>query len=76
VGAKAEIYRLFEELIKQGNSIIIVSSYLPEVMGLSDRIVVLREGRQMGTVVREDFNDELLLQYATALKSDDALLAA
>lgn len=76
VGAKAEIYRLFEELIKQGNSIIIVSSYLPEVMGLSDRIVVLREGRQMGTVARQDFKDELLLQYATALKSDDALLAA
>lgn len=76
VGAKAEIYRLFEELIKQGDSIIIVSSYLPEVMGLSDRIVVLREGRQMGTVARKDFNDELLLQYATALKSDDALVNA
>jgi ribose transport system ATP-binding protein len=72
VGAKAEIYRLLEELIKQGDSIIIVSSYLPEVMGLSDRIVVLREGRQMGTVERKDFNDELLLQYATALKTDTA----
>jgi ribose transport system ATP-binding protein len=72
VGAKAEIYRLLEELIKQGDSIIIVSSYLPEVMGLADRIVVMREGRQMGIVERKDFNDELLLQYATALKSDSA----
>lgn len=76
VGAKAEIYRLLEELIKQGDSIIIVSSYLPEVMGLSDRIVVLREGRQMGIVERKDFNDELLLQYATALKSDAAPASA
>ena len=72
VGAKAEIYKLFEELIKEGNAIIIVSSYLPEIMGISDRIVVLREGRQMGVVEREQFDDELLLKYATALKSDAA----
>ncbi len=72
VGAKAEIYKLFEELIKEGNAIIIVSSYLPEIMGISDRIVVLREGRQMGVVERKQFNDELLLKYATALKSDAA----
>jgi ribose transport system ATP-binding protein len=71
VGAKGEIYKLFEELVAQGNSIIIVSSYLPEVMGLADRIVVLREGRQMSIVPRAQFNDELLLMYATALKSDE-----
>jgi ribose transport system ATP-binding protein len=70
VGAKAEIYKLFEELVRQGNSIIIVSSYLPEVMGLSDRIVILREGRQMGIVNQDQFNDELILKYATALKID------
>jgi ribose transport system ATP-binding protein len=63
---------LFEELIKEGNAIIIVSSYLPEIMGISDRIVVLREGRQMGVLERKQFDDELLLKYATALKSDAA----
>lgn len=70
VGAKAEIYKLFEDLVRRGNSIIIVSSYLPEVMGLADRIVVLREGRQMGIVCQDQFNDELILKYATALKTD------
>lgn len=72
VGAKGEIYKLFEELIAQGNAIIIVSSYLPEVMGLSDRILVMREGHQMGIVPRDQFNDELLLKYATALQTDGA----
>jgi ribose transport system ATP-binding protein len=70
VGAKAEIYRLFERLVREGNSVIIVSSYLPEVMGLSDRIVVLREGRQMAIVDRAQFSDELILKYATAVATD------
>jgi ribose transport system ATP-binding protein len=69
VGAKSEIYKLFEELVRQGNSVIIVSSYLPEVMGLSDRIVILREGRQMGTVTRDQFGDQLILKYATAVET-------
>jgi ribose transport system ATP-binding protein len=72
VGAKAEIYRLFERLVKQGNSVIIVSSYLPEVMGLADRVVILREGRQMGVVPRDQFSDELILKYATAVPTDRA----
>ncbi len=38
-------------------------------MGLSDRIVILREGRQMGTVTREQFDDQLILKYATAVES-------
>ncbi len=69
VGAKAEIYRLFEVLVGQGDSVIIVSSYLPEVMGLADRIVVMREGHQMGIVEREEFSDERILAYATAVET-------
>jgi ribose transport system ATP-binding protein len=72
VGARAEIYRLFEGLVRQGSSVIIVSSYLPEVMGLSDRIVILREGRQMGIVEREQFSDRRILEYATAVAVDHA----
>lgn len=68
VGAKGEIYKILEKLTHQGNSIIIVSSYLPEVMGLADRIIVMREGKQMGIIDRSDFDDELLLRYATALQ--------
>ena len=72
VGAKGEIYKLFEDLVANGNSIIIVSSYLPEVMGVSDRIIIMREGRRMGEMDHDQFNDELLLRYATAteLKKD------
>jgi ribose transport system ATP-binding protein len=52
VGAKVEIYKLIEMLLAKGNGIILVSSYLPEVMGLADRIVVVYEGVVTGTLVR------------------------
>ncbi len=63
VGAKVEIYRLLEELLKQGKSILMISSYLPEVMGLADRIMIISEGKQMGIISKEEyaignFNDE------------------
>lgn len=54
VGAKKEIYALMEELIHEGKSILFVSSYLPEVMGLSDRIVVMCEGHKSGEITREE----------------------
>ena len=51
VGAKAEIYRLMEDLVAQGKAIIMVSSELPEVIGMSDRVVVMHEGRILGHIV-------------------------
>ncbi len=68
VGAKAEIYNLINELSKQGLAFIMVSSELPEVMAMSDRVVVIHEGRYKGTVMREDFTQEKLL--ATAIGGD------
>jgi ribose transport system ATP-binding protein len=65
VGAKLEIYLLIEELIQQGRAIIVCSSYLPEVIGLSDRILVMAEGRLTGEVARDDANEELLLRLAS-----------
>ena len=65
VGAKAEIYKLFEKILGEGNSIVIISSYLPEVMGLSDRIVVLREGNCTGILDKKEFDDERILRHAT-----------
>jgi len=65
VGAKAEIYRLFEKILEEGNSIVIISSYLPEVMGLSDRIVVFREGNCAGILDKKEFDDERILRHAT-----------
>ncbi|AEC01257.1 sugar ABC transporter ATP-binding protein [Parasphaerochaeta coccoides] len=68
VGAKQEIYQLIESLTKDGHAIIIISSYLPEVMGLSDRIGVFHEGKMGRIVPREDFEEEKLLRYASGLK--------
>ena len=65
VGAKLEIYLLIEELIQQGRAVIVCSSYLPEVIGLSDRILVMAEGRITGEVSRDDANEELLLRLAS-----------
>jgi len=65
VGAKLEIYLLIEELIQQGRAIIVCSSYLPEVIGLSDRILVMAEGRITGEVTREDASEELLVRLAS-----------
>ena len=64
VGAKVEIYTLMEELCRQGLAIIMISSEMPEVMGISDRIVVVHEGRVMGECLREDFSQERLMMMA------------
>ena len=67
VGAKQEVYKLIEEITSQGNAVILISSYLPEVMGLSDRIGVLHEGSMDHIVSREDFSEESLLRFASGL---------
>lgn len=68
VGAKQEIYKIFEQLVKQGKSIIVISSYLPEVMGLSDRILVMYEGEQMEILEKSDFDEEKILKLASGIK--------
>ena len=68
VGAKVEIYKVFEELISQGKSIIIISSYLPEVMGLSNRLLVMHEGKQMSILDRSEYSEENVLRLASGMK--------
>jgi ribose transport system ATP-binding protein len=65
VGAKAEIYRLIGTLAEQRLAIVFVSSELPELTLLSDRILVLREGRPTALLGREQFSHETLLEYAS-----------
>jgi len=65
VGAKAEIYQLINKLAKEGMAIIVISSELPEVIGISDRIVTFCEGRITGEFNREDATQEKLLSSAT-----------
>ncbi len=65
VGAKVEIYKLINELASQGVAIIMISSELPEVLGMSDRIMVMREGRIAGILPRQEATQEKIMEYAT-----------
>jgi len=66
VGAKSEIYKLMEKLAGQGKCILMVSSELPEVLGMSDRIVVMHEGRVTGILDNTpDLTEETVMTYAT-----------
>ena len=65
VGAKSEIYKLINQLTAEGMAILVVSSELPEIMGISDRILVMHEGRLAGEVCRENFSEEKIMTYAT-----------
>lgn len=67
VGAKVEIYKLFEEILKKGNSIILISSYLPEIMGLAEKIMVISEGKHVGTVNKQEYDEELILRLASGI---------
>ena len=66
VGAKSEIHALLSELAGQGKAIIVVSSEMPEVMGVADRIVVMHEGHVSGVLNRSEFSQELIMKYATS----------
>ena len=62
VGAKAEIYQLLDELACEGKALLVVSSELPELIGLCRRILVMREGHLAGEVARADFSEAALMQ--------------
>jgi ribose transport system ATP-binding protein len=65
VGAKSEIYTLMNELVREGKSIIMISSELPEILRMSDRILVMSEGRITGELDIEEANQEKIMEYAT-----------
>ena len=66
VGAKAEIYKLMGELAKQGKAVIVISSDMPELIGVCDRIYVIREGKISGELQRKDFSQEAILDLAVS----------
>ena len=67
VGAKSEVYRLMTEFVRSGRSIIMISSELPEVLGMSDRIMVMHEGDKIGELTRSKATQEKILQMATGM---------
>lgn len=64
VGTKSEIYKLFGEILASNKGIVLISSYLPELMSMSDRIYVISNGRMAGEVDKKDFSEEFLLTLA------------
>ncbi len=64
VGSKAEIYQIMADLAEQGVAIIMISSELPEVLGMSDRVMVMREGRIVKELSRAEASEETVMHYA------------
>ena len=65
VGAKYEIYQIMIQLAKQGKAIIMISSEMPELIGVSNRIMVMCNGRITGEVSGDEATQENIMQYAT-----------
>jgi len=65
VGAKYEIYTIMNDLVAQGLSVIMISSELPEVLGMSDRIYVMAEGKMVGELPVEEATQEKIMEMAT-----------
>jgi putative multiple sugar transport system ATP-binding protein len=69
VGAKYEIYLIIQRLAAEGKGVIVISSELPELIGICDRIYAISEGAITGEVLRKDAKPELLMSYMTKEKS-------
>ncbi len=68
VGAKSEIYRIIDDLAKAGAGVLVISSELAEVVGIADRVIVMREGHLEGEVTGDDIDQETIIALATAAK--------
>jgi inositol transport system ATP-binding protein len=64
IGAKQEIYKLIRELTKNGLAVIMISSELPEILGMSNRILVLSKGKQTAILTQKEANQEKIMKYA------------
>ena len=65
IGAKSEIYKLIDELARRGTAVLVISSELPEVVGICDRVLVMREGRLAGELSRQAITQEAIVALAT-----------
>ena len=68
VGAKAEMFGLIEDLAKEGQAIVMISSYLPELLNMCDRILVMHEGEVAGVIPREEFSEERVMALAAGME--------
>ncbi|SFS84713.1 monosaccharide ABC transporter ATP-binding protein, CUT2 family [Succinivibrio dextrinosolvens] len=70
VGAKYEIYKLINELVESGRSVLMISSEMEELMGMSDRIIVLAENRMTGELQKDEFDSDKIMQYASGITDE------
>jgi inositol transport system ATP-binding protein len=71
VGAKYEIYKLITNLVKERKSVLMISSELPELIGMCDRIYIMNQGRIVGEIERSTFSQELIMRYATGVLNNE-----
>ncbi|MDB4652419.1 ATP-binding cassette domain-containing protein, partial [Verrucomicrobia bacterium] len=69
VGAKQDIYKLMEKLAEEGVAILFVSSEMEEIIGMSDRAIVMHEGKLTGTLMRDELTEESVMQLATGTQA-------
>lgn len=67
VGAKSEIYRIMNEMARKGVAILMISSELPEIVGMSDRVYVMHEGSIAGELYSQDITQENIMRLATGV---------
>ena len=68
IGAKVEIYKMLNEIADRGVAVIVISSELPEIMGISDRILIMCEGAIVSEVTRDAASRETIMEYATGVR--------
>ena len=68
VGAKQEIYKLMCEMVENGKAILMITSDMQELLGMSDRIIVLYKGQISGELRKEEFSQEKVLEYASGIQ--------
>ncbi len=71
IGAKEEIYKIMTQLLKEGKSIIMISSDMPELIAMSDRVLVMRKGRMVADIPKNEMTEENILKYSIGGGSDD-----
>ena len=76
IGAKVEVHKILIDMAKHGIAVIVISSELPEILAVSDRIVTMREGRVTGEIARTAATQEILMAMMTAHENGAAASAA
>ncbi|MGI8668024.1 MAG: ATP-binding cassette domain-containing protein, partial [Jatrophihabitans sp.] len=72
VGTKAEVHRILDELVSHGMAVLMISSELPEVLGMADRVIVLHEGRISAELSRAEATEDAVMRAASGLPAQDA----